>query len=443
MAPPPPRLATVVLVDASGRVLGALPPFTAATPWWQDIEPVVRAVEAVHGLRITVLRLLDAERPRAHGGAVSYLAQVAATGEDGDVDGDSHGDAPVTLPPLLQPWPGRLTEQPLRHGYARLGGPQADLAWARRTLRAQGLVPRGRPVQVRSWNLSSLWQLPTETGPVWLKVVPPFFAHEGAVIAALAAAVDVHAGTDADADAGTDADEGPDADAVPRPLGHTGARLLLAHIPGVDGHDASLPQRLAMVDRLVALQARWIGREPELLALGVPDSRAAALGPAIAELVARHADALAADERVLLARFVAGLPARWARLASCRLPDTLVHGDFHAGNVRVDGARLTLIDWADSCIGHPLLDLSAFLDQTPAAQAAGVRAHWHAAWQRAVPGCDPDRAARLLAPVTAARRALIYQGFLDHIEPAEHAYHRLDVPEWLLSTAQALRDERP
>jgi hypothetical protein len=70
-----------------------------------------------------------------------------------------------------------------------------------------------------------------------------------------------------------------------------------------------------------------------------------------------------------------------------------------------------------------------------------LRAHWARAWQQAIPGCDPRRAAHRLAPIAAALRALIYQQFLDHIEPAEHPYHRADVPQWLHTTAQLLRAE--
>ena len=44
-------------------------------------------------------------------------------------------------------------------------------------------------------------------------------------------------------------------------------------------------------------------------------------------------------------------------------------------------------------------------------------------------------AGRLIGPVAAARQALIYQHFLDHIEPAERRYHEADVPDWLLRTA--------
>ena len=67
--------------------------------------------------------------------------------------------------------------------------------------------------------------------------------------------------------------------------------------------------------------------------------------------------------------------------------------------------------------------------------AALVQDAWERAWRAAVPGSDPRRAAALLAPVAAARQAVLYQGFLDRIEPSEHPYHRDDPLQWLRDAA--------
>jgi hypothetical protein len=66
------------------------------------------------------------------------------------------------------------------------------------------------------------------------------------------------------------------------------------------------------------------------------------------------------------------------------------------------------------------LDLSAFLDAIPHGVIGTVRTHWLEQWREAVPGSDPERASILMAPIAAARRAVIYSGFLDNIEPSEH-----------------------
>jgi len=278
------------------------------------------------------------------------------------------------------------------------------------------LVRTAPAIQIRTWNLSSLWRLPVEDQSLWLKVVPPFFAHEGALLAKLAGAP------------------------VPRLLGHDGSRMLLAEIPGEDLYEAELPQCLEMVSILVGLQRSWMGRAAELGALGLPDWRGPALIPAIADVVARTAEALSADERARLERFLRELPVRFAALAACGLGDGLVHGDFHPGNFRGAGRDMTLLDWGDSGIGHPLLDQAAFLDRVPEAVRETVRSHWLGLWRAAVPGSDPARAAALLAPIAAARQAVIYRGFLDRIEPAEHPYHRHDPAEWLGRVA-ALTDK--
>jgi Ser/Thr protein kinase RdoA (MazF antagonist) len=191
-----------------------------------------------------------------------------------------------------------------------------------------------------------------------------------------------------------------------------------------------------MVSHLVALQRSSIGRVDELLAIGLPDWRAPALAAAIADVVERTVPELDAEDRAILATFLEGLPARLEQVAACGLPETLVHGDFHPGNTRGEGDSVTLLDWGDSGVGHPLLDESAFFDRVPAEVFAALRQHWHEAWKDAVPGSRPDRASELLAPVAAARQALIYRMFLDNIEPSERPYHAADPAERLHRTAE-------
>lgn len=393
----PPRLARLVLVTQAGEVVGALPPLPVASPWWQDAEAVVTAAHEHHAIDVTLLRLLEAERQGPPGGAVTYLAEVAH-------------------PVAAEAWRGTLDDHPLRMGWARPGGPAADVAWADSRLAERGLRRIGPARQVRSWNLSSLWRLPVEGQTVWLKVVPPFFMHEGSILEQLLG--------------------GP----VPILIAHDGPRLLLAEIPGSDLYNAPVSRLLEMVTLLVALQDGRLVRTDELLAVGLPDWRAPALTSEIARLVERVGPELTIDDRVTLHGFVIGLAERFAQVATCGLPDTLVHGDFHPGNFRGDEASLVLLDWGDSGVGHPILDEPAFLDRVPVDAVDTVRQHWHAEWARSLPASDPDRASRLLRPVAAARQALVYQAFLDGIEPSEWPYHAADPANWLRRTAQLVRD---
>jgi hypothetical protein len=395
---------TLVLCTADGVMLGSLPPFDVAVPWWQEVSDVVSAARDLHNLDVTILRLLQTYGPPASGGEVTYLAEVAA----------AHPTIPLL--PLL-PWadPTTMDDHPLRQSWARPGGPAADLAWADSALVQRGTPRSGPAVQKRTWNLSSLWRLPTTSGMAWLKVVPPFFAHEGRVLSTLDPAV------------------------LPPLIAHDGPRVLLDEVNGEDQYDAPLPLLLGMVDLLVRLQVEWAGRTDELHMLGGPDWRSSALEALVARTVERCAGDLDGSVARRLESLVSSLPQRFADIAACGVPETLVHGDFHPGNVIGDGDRLVLIDWGDSGVGHPLLDHAAFTERLDPADRAVVVEHWSARWRDAVPGCNPDRARDLLAPVAALQRAAMYQMFLDNIEPSERIYHAADPADWLARAAALLR----
>jgi hypothetical protein len=375
------RTVTLVLVDRAGDVLGCLAPFDVPTPWWQHLLPIH---DRVPGLAI--LRLLTAERAPDHpmGGRVTYLAE------------------PMGAPPSrLQPWQGRLEDDPLRMPWARPGGPAADLRWA-----ASIVEPTGLPVQHRSWNLSAIWSIPVSDTTVWLKCVPPFFAHEAAVLKLLA--------------------DQP----MPRLLAADGHRLLLAELPGLDGYDATPNQHRVAVDTLVSLQAATARRVDDLLSAGVPDNRWPHFIENAKAIVRRRA-----PSDLALRDLVSTIDQRVARISACGLDDVLSHGDAHTGNVRIGVDPPIWFDWGDSGIGHPMFDLAA-LSGHPAPSAGELLGHWLDAWAGAVPGSDPHRAWSLVKPLAALRCAMVLQRFLDLIEPSERPYHQWDVQPFLDSASR-------
>ncbi|MEO6714647.1 MAG: aminoglycoside phosphotransferase family protein, partial [Mycobacteriales bacterium] len=315
---PPPRVVTLVLCTRDGRVLGTLPPFEVTYPWWQDSLAVVPAARQQYAVDVTILRVIDTGGSAGPpGGPVTYLAEV---------------DAVPAVP--LQPWRGAdpIAEQPNRLPYARPGGPAADVAWADAELARLGRPRIADAMQMRSWNLSSIWQLPTAAGPAWLKVVPRFFAHEGPMLELLAR---------------------PGAAVVPRLLAYDGCRILMEDIAGEDRYDAPLPERLVMVTMLVQLQRQWPHRIDELQAIGLPDWRHPALPTRIADTLDRTSDGLDAQTCSVVESLLWDIEQRYADIAACGVPDTLVHGDFHSGNTRGDAQHLVLLDWGDSGIGNP------------------------------------------------------------------------------------------
>lgn len=397
------RVVTLVLVRSDGTVVGALPSFSVGTPWWPDVADVVETCSVIHGVRVTILRLLDATAAEPHGGMggrVTYLAEF---------DG--------VAPAAMRPWTAPLPDDPLRARWARPGGPATDLAWADEQLSAAGRSRQRPAVQMKTWNLSSIWRLPTRDGDVWLKAVPPFFAHEGAVIHALAAPTLPPLITFDD-------------------LGRT----LLEDVHGVDQYRAPTERHAVMIDALVALQAGTIDRVDEILRAGAPDWRAAPFALAAADVVERGSGGLDAEERRTLDRLVASLNGRFRALADCGIPDTFVHGDFHTGNVRWTNAGPVIFDWGDCGVGNPLLDLPPFDRNLAAEHRPAARARWIEQWTAHVPGSDAARAVTLIEPIAVLRLAIIYQRFLDGIEQTERRYHETDVPEQLREAARCARE---
>ena len=230
-------------------------------------------------------------------------------------------------------------------------------------LLARRIERDGPAEQIRSWNLSSIWRLPLAGGgSAWLKVVPPFFAHEGDMLRRL------------------------QGEAVPQLLGHDGDRVLLADVPGEDQYDAEEPELLAMVSMLVGIQASWIGRVDDLLRIGLPDWRGPGLTARIADTVQRRSADLPPATPRRSPTSSSACPSRFEAIDACGLPDTLVHGDFHPGNVRGTPGALTILDWGDCGVGNPLLDLPAFLEAIEPSSRDRIRDHWLRAWTRRGPG---------------------------------------------------------
>lgn len=361
------RTVTLVLVSPAGELLGAMPPVEVAWPYRQEVSEFA-------GERWQILRMLHADGPE-----VTYLAETTAEPPTG-----------------LRPVEVDLAPHPRRAPYAEVGGPAASLAWARSVL-GDAVTAHQR----RTWNLSAIWRLDEGGRPVaWLKQVPSFFAHEPAALRLVESV----------------------APGLVPPLLAAGdeGRMLLGHIEGEDRYGAGGELCLRIAEAFHPVQVA-LADSPELAV--IPDGRVS-----IERLTAVAAPWFGVIDG--LDELVGGLAKRLAAVEECGLPDTLVHGDLHPGNVRTDDAgRLTIMDWGDCTVGHPAFDL---LRLTGDLDAPGpVTERWAYLWEQARPGAQPMRAAQLLRPVAALRAAATYAGFLDAIEPAEWPYHTEDVPACL------------
>ena len=195
-------------------------------------------------------------------------------------------------------------------------------------------------------------------GRVWLKAVPDFFAHEGAVIDWIGVPV------------------------APRLIDFAPGRALIADIAGELNHEVRKPAALRpMVELLTGLQQRCLDRLDELIAIGVPGRRLETMVPRIAGVVEQWGSGLDRSERRSVDALVAALPARLAAVEECGVPDTLVHGDFHPGNVAGRPGDYVILDWGDSFVGHPLIDELAFVERLSPSTQAAARDWFVSAWK--------------------------------------------------------------
>ncbi|MFN2521074.1 MAG: phosphotransferase [Candidatus Limnocylindria bacterium] len=202
----------------------------------------------------------------------------------------------------------------------------------RRELEAMGREITGAPDQfhVRPW--STVFRVPTRSGDVYLKAVPPQLAHEIRLTHWLARefpgrVLDVLAADD-------------ERGFMLLPDGGTRLRDMPV--------DRDTWCRAAAV--YARLQLDVAQRGPELLALGVPDRRLRRLPSALARI-------LPAAERTLIARYA----ALCDELAAIGLPETLQIEDLHDNNVLVQRDRTRVFDWGDASVAHPFLGLDMFL----------------------------------------------------------------------------------
>ncbi|WP_395292857.1 phosphotransferase [Kitasatospora hibisci] len=404
------RTVTIHLTHG-GEYFGPVGPFELDGGFWSSAAPVVERVAAELGVPAVVLRLADAPVDGAgHGGHVVYHVEAL--------------ERPTGLVPrqALPEVAALLGPAERRAGWAMLPGLRAALDWAERSLDRAGRPAAGPAEQIRTWNLSGLFRYRTATGPdAWLKVINPAFnAREGEVIALFGSV---------------------DPTLVPPVLGADPehGRLLLEHVPGEDLWGPSAEEVAAVVPRLVAAQAA-LAAGGRVAAAGLRDRTPRTLLAGVDALLDRlgtdRGCDLTAGELAAARALAARLPGLVEELAACGLPETLVHGDFHPGNWRSDGTGAVVVDYADSCLGHPAMDglrPRQYVDEERWAQVAAV---WAGAWRTRAPGSDPERALDLIEPLFHFAYAVRYQEFLDHIEDSERPYHEGD-PESEIRAALA------
>jgi hypothetical protein len=201
--------------------------------------------------------------------------------------------------------------------------------------------------------------------------------------------------------------------------------LLLDHVgDAVAGAHPELSNDV--IARLVTLQRMFIERTHDLEAAGLPRRSLHDLPDAVADALTSPAG-----------RSMLGVEANrvdditnWLREAVTEIdalgyPDTLVHGDFHPGNVAIAHGTPIVFDWSDAAISHPLIDVVTWTwwYEDDAERVDGIWQMFLHEWADLVP---PDRFAPRRATfeaVASAYHTVSYAGIVNGLEPTRRIEH--------------------
>lgn len=389
------------LVSVGDSYLGRAPAFEVEPAWWQEVEGLTRHLDELLGVPTVVLRLVHAdEAVIGRGGRVIYHVQALGLPRAGVLDETPYDE-----------WDAIVAPHPLRATWAEVDGPTRLIDWA------QSIIGPLDPVQVKSWNLSCLIHLRRKgSSPgAWAKATSRF----GSIDADIIEHVQRYDERLAPTVLGTSADN---------------RWSLLAHAPGIDCWEPDLPTVEDVVSRWVAVQAAIAA---EVDTLDAPVLRPEELVDEVSRLLT--VVPLPDDDVLEVKRLVSVLPGILNELRTSGLPITLVHGDFHPGNWRSDGTNRAIVDWADSFVGHPATDIQRLRGWLPADKAEHAVEVWSAVWKRQLPDSEPLRALRPMTVLCRLVYAVMYQRFLDNIEPSERIYHADDPRTELQAAVEASR----
>lgn len=412
----PGPIAGTVLVDADGRL-------PAAAVEGDDDEATVVAATVFLGDRLAFTAPILETHPRSEGIPDGEPIPTLVTTEpappgwtppDGLAFGpipDAIDGVPGVLLPRATEWLAELRTgsppPPLRPRWARPGWRVRASAWMRAALEAadRPLLDEPRPFFLR--GISALLRAPTAAGDVFLKAVFPPFHPEPVATQLLAERFPATVPNVV----AVDADEGwlliddlasPWVGELPADQRTDGLRA---------GARALVGMQRALVDDLEPFLATGCPRRP---LADLARQMDAALGP---EGVA-HVEGVVSDDR--RARAVGATRTAVARVEELDFPDTIVHGDFHAGNAAFKDGRVTIIDWSDTAISNPAIDLVTWLAWSkgePDQQQAAIDA-WIDAWSGPIaPEALRDRLDDILI-VGAAYQVVSYDGIVRALEPA-------------------------
>ncbi len=288
----------------------------------------------------------------------------------------------------------------LRPRWARIGWHARATTWATQQLAAIGRPPTGRLEFTHLRGFSAVLRAPTASGDVYFKAVFPPLHHEPTVSTLLEQRF-------------------PGATAPVIAIEAIEGWMLMDDLRGSVVRETKQTASLGLGLRaLVAIQRELATDLDPFRAVGCPTRPLSRLA---SDLAAALGDPEVPSGRsaARVDELVARVSEAAERVEALGMPTSIVHGDFHVGNVVVRDDHAIVFDWSDAAIGNPVVDLVTWLWELDAdtAKVAAVDA-WLDAWSGIVaPDGVRERLPDILA-LGAAYQVVSYVSMIRALEPA-------------------------
>jgi hypothetical protein len=287
-------------------------------------------------------------------------------------------------------------------------------AWITDTAAAQGYYLLRAPEQFKHGTISSVIRAETDQGNVYFKAALrlPLFGNEPKLTAALGQLY-------------------PDYISASLAIDETRRWMLTSDF----GTELRVSQpdvrRLeTVVQTFARLQIQTAGAIDTLFAAGCLDRRLNVLASQIDGLLADEGcySKLNDEEKAAWQALGPHLKDLCQQLRHYNIPYTLVHGDFHAGNIAVQDERVLFFDWTDACVAHPFFDLPVLIEYDAEDHAGALWDTYLTEWT-AYESMERLREACEIAKILGAlHQAVSYQGIYNGIEAEQQEGWEFGVP---------------
>ena len=303
----------------------------------------------------------------------------------------------------------------LRPEWARPGWYAQAENWIQDTLAKQG-HPVKSLENVRNWCLSYVLRAHTNDGEYYFKTVGkmPLFVNEAVTVNKLAAIFPHHVLTPVAIDAERD-------------------WMILPPLKQMLGWGAPIEHRKGFLRQYAQLQQTAVSHIDSLIAIGVHDRRLQWMQTQIQSLIEAEFchETIEADEVTQLIDLIPRLQAICAELITFPIPQSIVHGDLHGGNVGIQDEQYIFFDWTDACISHPFFDMLDIFYEKDTAVQTELRDAYLAMWTDYAPMSQLLDIWQLAEIGAAIHHSFSYWQLLIHIEPHVRSDLSHMLPIWL------------